>query len=73
LFGIVIIPVSGMLWKSSGSVSLHSIAEGMCGLAITLRCAASASQIMKMNPISATNAIIAPIEEITFHTIIASG
>jgi hypothetical protein len=62
-----------MLWKSRGRISLHSIAEGICGLAITLRWAASASQIMKINASSPTNAIIDPTEEITFHTIIASG
>jgi hypothetical protein len=62
-----------MLWKSSGRTSLHSIAEGICGLAITLRCAANASQIIKMNASNAMNEIIAPIEEITFHFVIASG
>lgn len=69
----MIIPVSDMLWKSSGSTSLHSIAEGMWGLAITLRWAARASQIMKMNAKSAINDTIAPIEDREFHCVIASG
>ena len=66
-------PVSDILWKSSGNTSLHSIADGMCGLAIILRWAASASQMMKINARSATNDTIAPTEEITFHFVIASG
>ena len=45
----------------------------MWGLAITVRCAAKASQIITMNIIKATNEIIAPIDEITFHLIMASG
>lgn len=45
----------------------------MWGLAITVRCAAKASQIITMNIIKAMNEIIAPIDEITFHLIMASG
>jgi hypothetical protein len=71
--GYVITPVSLRLWKSRGRISLHSIAVGMWGLAITLRCAAKASHRITMNIRRDTNAIIAPTEDSTFHTVIASG
>lgn len=45
----------------------------MWGLAITLRWAARASQIIKMNARSAMNDTIAPIEDRAFHFVIASG
>jgi hypothetical protein len=54
-------------------MSFHSIDDDMCGLAITVRCAAKASQMITINIIKATNEMIAPIEEITFQLIIASG
>jgi len=71
--GTVITPVSDMLWKSNGRVSLHSIDDGMWILAIILRWAAKASQITKMNIINAVSDTIAPIDEITFYFINASG
>jgi len=54
-------------------MSLHSIDVGICCLEITIRCAANASQIMKINIIRATNDRRDPIDEITFHFIKASG
>jgi hypothetical protein len=54
-------------------VSLHSIDDGICLLAIILRCAANASQIIKINIRRATNEIIAPSDETTFHLVSASG
>jgi hypothetical protein len=45
----------------------------MCGLEITVRCDANASQIIKINIISATNDIRDPMEEIVFHFVNASG
>jgi hypothetical protein len=71
--GYVITPVSLRLWKSSGRISLHSMAVGICGLAITLRCAAKASHIITINMRSDTKAIIEPTEDKTFHIVIASG
>jgi hypothetical protein len=54
-------------------MSLHSIAVGMCCLDITIRCAAKASQIIKINISKAINDRSDPIEEMTFHFIKASG
>jgi len=70
---MVIIPVSLRLWKSKGKLSLHSIADGIWGLEITVRCEAKASHKMKINNISAVNDNSDPIDEITFHFIKASG
>lgn len=69
----MITPVSLKLWKSSGRRSLHSIDAGMCGLAITLRCAANASHTTTMNIRRETNDAMAPIDDRTFHVIMASG
>ncbi len=71
--GIVITPVSLRLWKSSGRISAHSIDVGIWSLHITGRCAAKASQIIKMNIIRATNDNSEPNEDTTFHFINASG
>lgn len=73
LFGYVITVVSSRLWNPSGCISLHSIDDGMCEVAITDRCTANASQIMKMNVRSATNEIIAPNDDTTFHFMNVSG
>lgn len=54
-------------------MSLHSMAVGMCGLAITLRCAARASHKITMNIRRETKAVIDPTEDRTFHIVIASG
>jgi hypothetical protein len=54
-------------------MSPHSIDDGMWDVAITGRCTASASQIMKMNIRSATNDTIAPNEDTTFHFMNVSG
>jgi hypothetical protein len=54
-------------------MSCHSIADGMCILANTLRCDENASHKMKINNIKAVNDNSDPIEEITFHFIKASG
>jgi hypothetical protein len=54
-------------------VSLHSIDDGICDVAIILRCADSASQIIKINIRRATNEIIAPNDDTTFHLVSASG
>ena len=70
----MIIPVSLRLWKSNGRVgSDHSMAEGMWGLEITLRCEAKASHRMKINNIRATNERSDPNDDTTFHFIKASG
>jgi hypothetical protein len=69
----VITPVSLRLWKSRGRISFHSIDDGICGLAITARCAASASHTTAMNRSKDTNEIIDPIVDRTFHVVIASG
>lgn len=71
--GYVITPVSLRLWKSNGRMSLHSIAVGMWGLAITLRWAARASHMMTINISSDTKAIIDPTDDRTFHIVMASG
>jgi hypothetical protein len=71
---VVINPVSGRLWKSNGRASLvHSIDDGICGLATILRCLTKASHKMKINRRSATKDIIAPIDDRTFHLVNASG
>jgi hypothetical protein len=62
-----------MLWKSRGRLSLHSIEDGMCGLAIMDRCDANASQIITINISKAANEIVAPNDETTFHLVNASG
>jgi hypothetical protein len=49
------------------------MAVGICGLAITLRCAAKASHMMTMNIRRDTKAIIEPTDDKTFHIVIASG
>jgi hypothetical protein len=54
-------------------MSLHSIAVGICGLAITLRWAARASHTITMNIIRETKEIMAPTDERAFHIVIASG
>lgn len=72
-YGVVIITVSGELWKSSGRRSCHSKEEAWCVAEIVLRCLVSASHRIKINIRSATKEIIDPIEEITFHFVIASG
>jgi len=66
-------PVSLRLWKSSGRTSLHSIDVGIWGLEITGRCAANASQMIKMKNIRAVNDSNDPIEDTTFHFMNASG
>lgn len=71
--GYVITPVSLRLWKSRGRISLHSMAVGIWGLAITLRCAARASHIITINIRRDTNAIIDPTDDNTFHIVMASG
>ena len=70
---MVIIPVSLRLWKSRGKMSLHSMAVGICGLAMIVRCVANASHIIKINIISLENDSSEPIEEIVFHFINVSG
>lgn len=65
--------VSSRLWNPSGCMSLHSIDEGMCVVAITGRCAANASQITKMNINNATNDTMAPNDDTTFHFVNVSG
>ena len=72
-YGIVIIPVSLRLWKSSGRLSLHSMAEGMWGLEIIVRCDENASHRIKMNSSNAVKDNKDPIDEITFHFMNASG
>jgi len=62
-----------MLWKSRGKISAHSIDDGRCGLAITVRCEAKASHKMKINSNRAVNDNKDPIDEIAFHFIKASG
>ena len=71
--GIVITPDSFRLWKSSGNISDHSIDDGMCGLEITERCAANASQIIKIKNKSAVNDNNDPIDDTIFHFMNASG
>jgi len=73
LGGYTTIVVSSRLWNPSGCMSPHSIDDGMWDVAITGRCTASASQIMKMNIRSATNDTIAPNDDTTFHFINVSG
>lgn len=71
--GVVIIEVSGGLWKSNGRVSCHSIADGWWCDEITFRCATNLSHRMKMKRRRAIKEIIDPREEITFHLVNASG
>jgi hypothetical protein len=54
-------------------MSFHSIDDGICGLAITARCATSASHTTAINSNSETKAIIDPIVDTMFHVVIASG
>ena len=71
--GRVIKIVSGRLWKPRGRISCHSREEGWWEEEITLRCATSLSQRIKMNRRRATNEIIDPRDETTFHFVNASG
>lgn len=65
--------VSGLLWKSRGRRSCHSSDVGWLLAEITPRCAVKASHKIKMNRRRAIKEIIDPMEEITFHLVIASG
>ena len=67
--GLVIKPDSGWLWKSKGRVSCHSSDTGMWEGVKTLRWEANASQIKKIKKRSATNEIIDPILDTTFHLV----
>jgi hypothetical protein len=71
--GVVIIIVSGELWKSNGRRSCHSKEEAWWLADTVLRCLVKASHRIKMNNIKATKDIIDPIDEMTFHFIMASG
>lgn len=73
LKGVVITIVSGELWKSSGRRSCHSRDDDWCLAQMVLRWLVRASHTIKMNNKSATKEIIDPIDEITFHFIMASG
>ena len=67
--GATIAGVSGILWKSGGSLSCHSKEVGIWDSPITPRCAENASHRIKMKNKRATNETIEPIEEITFHLV----
>lgn len=61
------------MWKSIGVKSFHSIDDARFMGVITARCEVNASHKMKMKKISATNEIIDPIDEMTFHVVKESG
>jgi hypothetical protein len=69
----VMIIVSSRLWNPNGSVSDHSIDDGMWSLVTIARCDTSASQIINTYISIATNDTIAPTDDTTFHLVNASG
>ena len=65
--------VSDAPCKSKGRVYCHSKEEGRWGDLITPRWDLNASHNKKMNKIRPVNEIIEPIDDTTFHLVIASG
>lgn len=65
--------VSGWLWKPNGRVSCHSREVGEWLEATIPRWDTRASHKIKMKKSNATNEIIDPILDRTFHLVYASG
>ena len=57
------------LWLLGGYLCCHSIEVNKKGVNITVRLAEKASQIIRINPITAIREMVDPIVEITFHVV----